>query len=169
MQHKETVLNKRVAAPVKDGKYVLVTASFTVISGPFWELTKCRLQEGDQGLHVFHLWCTVLLPMTSNFQSVYELKRWKTTLSRDDEQTQLVMPGGKQVLLLIRWDKNQRSYDWRTPVSYPKWCVRVFLTQVMFICLHAASCEIKSSSDCNGRVKLDWSAVEMLPSRSLGV
>lgn len=42
---------------------------------------------------------------------------------------------------------------------------------MMFVCLHATSSEIKgtSSSDRNGRVKLEWAAVEMLPPRSLGV
>lgn len=50
VQHRETVLSKGAAAPVKDGKYVLVIASSTVVSGLFWELTKYRLQKGDQGL-----------------------------------------------------------------------------------------------------------------------
>lgn len=35
VQHRETVLSKGAAAPVKDGKYVLVIASSTVVSGLF--------------------------------------------------------------------------------------------------------------------------------------
>lgn len=68
-------------------------------------------------------WCTVLLPMASNFQSVYKLKRWKTTPSRDDEHTQLVRKETGVGVYQMRVESEVLFYDWRSPVSFlPRWC-----------------------------------------------
>lgn len=93
-----------------------------------WELTRCTLQVGDWSLqrkcsHVFPLMvCTVLLPMTSNFWSVFKLSGGRPELSRDEQHTPHMAVGGKQVLLFAETELRDSNLWWESHPREP-WIV----------------------------------------------